>query len=152
MMPTGSCPTTSPGAPGYSPFKMCGSVPQLVVVVIRMSASLGPMSGTFLSWSSMRLGLTNTAAFIVPAMTNLPGRDVPREPAHGRAVNRFSRAPREPADDELLDLHHEVERDGGRDDPCPGIRRERPRVEQHLHERHVGEEDLEDEHRADPDP
>ena len=39
MTPTGSCPRISPGLTGYSPRTMCTSVPQMVVAVIRMTAS-----------------------------------------------------------------------------------------------------------------
>lgn len=42
MTPTGSCPITSPGRTGYSPLTICRSVPQIVVVVTRISASPGP--------------------------------------------------------------------------------------------------------------
>ncbi|MNZ97408.1 hypothetical protein D3C78_1166440 [compost metagenome] len=65
MMPTGSWPMVSPGATGYSPLRMCTSVPQMVVVVMRTSASFGPTGGIGLSTSSMRPGATNTAAFII---------------------------------------------------------------------------------------
>jgi hypothetical protein len=44
------------------------SVPQIVVVVMRMRASFGPTSGIGLSASSMRPFSTNTAAFIMVAM------------------------------------------------------------------------------------
>src|SRR3546814_5757148 len=65
MTPTGSWPMVRPGATGYSPLRMCTSVPQIVVVVMRSRASLGPISGMGLSCSSMRPGSTNTAAFIM---------------------------------------------------------------------------------------
>ena len=55
MIPTGSWPTVNPGSTGYSPFRMWTSVPQIVVVVILISASSGPTSGTGLSSSTMRL-------------------------------------------------------------------------------------------------
>ena len=45
MTPTGSWPMVRPRATGYSPFRMWMSVPQIVVVVMRTSASSGPMSG-----------------------------------------------------------------------------------------------------------
>ena len=50
MTPTGSCPRTSPGLTGYSPRTMCTSVPQIVVVVMRMTAS--PASGAGFGTSS----------------------------------------------------------------------------------------------------
>ncbi|MDT4880811.1 hypothetical protein FQZ97_1165970 [compost metagenome] len=65
MMPTGSWPMVRPAATGYSPLRMCTSVPQMVVVVIRSKASFGPISGMGLSCSSMRPGSINTAAFIM---------------------------------------------------------------------------------------
>jgi hypothetical protein len=65
ITPTGSWPTVRPRATGYSPFRICTSVPQMVVVVMRSSASLRPISGTGLSSSTMRPGSTNTAAFIL---------------------------------------------------------------------------------------
>ena len=37
MTPTGSWPMTSPGRTGYSPLRMCTSVPQIVVSVTRMT-------------------------------------------------------------------------------------------------------------------
>ena len=39
MTPTGSWPSTRPGRTAYSPFTMCTSVPQMVVVVMRTTAS-----------------------------------------------------------------------------------------------------------------
>ena len=42
MTPTGSCPITRPGRTGYSPRTMCRSVPQIVVSVMRITASPGP--------------------------------------------------------------------------------------------------------------
>lgn len=42
MTPTGSCPMTSPGRTGYSAVTICRSIPQIVVVVTRISASPGP--------------------------------------------------------------------------------------------------------------
>jgi hypothetical protein len=45
MTPTGSCPTVKPFATGYSPFRICTSVPQIVVVVTRSSASSGTHLG-----------------------------------------------------------------------------------------------------------
>ena len=65
MIPTGSWPTMRPGATGYSPFRMCTSVPQIVVVVTRSRASVGPISGIGRSCNSILPGATNTAAFIV---------------------------------------------------------------------------------------
>ena len=65
MTPTGSWPSTRPGLTGYSPRTMCTSVPQIVVAVIRMTASPGP--GTGFGTSSMPICPLprNTTAFIV---------------------------------------------------------------------------------------
>ena len=68
MTPTGSWPMVRPWATGYSPLRMCTSVPQIVVVVIRTSASSGPTSGTGFSSSTMRPGSTKIAAFIMAGM------------------------------------------------------------------------------------
>src|SRR5690606_21322804 len=68
MTPTGSWPMVKPRATGYSPLRMCTSVPQMVVVVTLISASKGPTSGTGLSSSTMRPGSTKIAAFIIMAM------------------------------------------------------------------------------------
>src|SRR4029079_5877725 len=45
MRPTGSWPRINPGFTGYSPRTMWTSVPQIVVVVIRMTACLAPVRG-----------------------------------------------------------------------------------------------------------
>ena len=42
MIPTGSCPRIRPGFTGYSPRTMCTSVPQIVVAVMRITASPSP--------------------------------------------------------------------------------------------------------------
>ena len=47
------------------------SVPQMVVVVTRISALSGPTSGTLFSSSTMRPGSTKIAAFIISAITVL---------------------------------------------------------------------------------
>src|SRR5471030_3039782 len=47
---------------------MWTSVPQMVVVVMRNNASLGPTSGIGFSTTSIRPGSTNTAAFIMEGM------------------------------------------------------------------------------------
>ena len=47
---------------------MCTSVPQMVVVVMRTSASLGPTSGTGFSTISIRPLSIKAAAFIMRAM------------------------------------------------------------------------------------
>ena len=60
----------SPRATGYSPLRMWTSVPQIVVVVTRISASSGPTSGIGFSSSTMRPGSTNTAAFILGMTTS----------------------------------------------------------------------------------
>src|SRR5574337_434134 len=62
----------NPFATGYSPFRMCTSVPQIVVVVIRRSASKGPGEGTAFSSITIRPGSTNMAAFIILGMTDIP--------------------------------------------------------------------------------
>ena len=45
MTPTGSWPRIRPGLTGYSPRTMWTSVPQIVVAVIRMTASPAPGVG-----------------------------------------------------------------------------------------------------------
>jgi hypothetical protein len=57
-------PIVSPAATGYSPLRIWMSVPHIVVVVTRTSASSGPISGIGFSSSTIRPGLTKTAAFI----------------------------------------------------------------------------------------
>jgi len=64
MIPTGSWPTINPLATGYSPRRMCTSVPQIVVVLILTSASRGPTSGTGRDSRTIRPGSANTAAII----------------------------------------------------------------------------------------
>src|SRR5262249_15860188 len=64
MTPTGSWPTVSPRATGYSPFRIWTSVPQIVVVVTLISASVGPTRGTGFPAAAIRPGSTETAAFI----------------------------------------------------------------------------------------
>lgn len=56
MTPRGLWPSVRPLRTGYSPFRMCTSIPQIVVVVIRTSASSGPISGIGLSSSAIRPG------------------------------------------------------------------------------------------------
>src|SRR5215212_4004429 len=58
-----------PGATGYSPLRMWTSVPQIVVIVTRTMASVGPQVGTGRSCSVITPGRSNTAARIesVPA-------------------------------------------------------------------------------------
>src|SRR5512144_1216704 len=72
-----------PGATGYSPFAMCTSVPQIVVVVMRTRASVGPTAGIGFSTSSRRPGATKTVAFIVVFMVGIASA-----PALSRSVNR----------------------------------------------------------------
>src|SRR3954454_17506059 len=91
ITPTGSWPTVRPLATGYSPLRMWTSVPQIVVVVTRRSASSGPTSGTGFPSSSMRPGPTNTAAFIILVIPNPPVPPVPA-PAIGRRSVRRARA------------------------------------------------------------
>ena len=71
MIPTGSWPIVRPRATGYSPLRMWMSVPQIVVVVMRMRASSGPISGTGFSSSTMRPGSTKIAAFMRAARARL---------------------------------------------------------------------------------
>ena len=89
-MPTGSCPIVSPRATGYSPFRICTSVPQMVVVVMRIRASSGPTSGIGLSSSTIRFGSTKIAAFIILVMgwNLLSGTDAKAHP--GSTVNLVS--------------------------------------------------------------
>ena len=68
MTPAGSCPTTGPGATGYSPRQMCESVPQMLVVVMRTMASVGPHVGRGTSSRWMSRTSLNTAARMVPAI------------------------------------------------------------------------------------
>ena len=65
MTPTGSWPMILPGSTGYSPRRMCTSVPQIVVIVTRTIASVAPQTGTGRSWSVMRSGPSKTAARMV---------------------------------------------------------------------------------------
>src|SRR5512138_958879 len=58
-----------PEATGYSPFRICTSVPQMVVVVTFSSASSGPTSGIGFSRSSIFPFSTNTVARIVLAIS-----------------------------------------------------------------------------------
>src|SRR5262245_53041982 len=74
MTPTGSWPRTRPGLTGYSPRTMCTSVPQMVVVVIRMTASPARGLGFATSSTAMRSLPRKTTAFIV-FMRWLPQRD-----------------------------------------------------------------------------
>src|SRR5690606_41831997 len=67
----GSSPTVCAGATGHSPLRICTSVQQMGVVVMRIRASVGPPSGMGLSASSIRPGSTNTAALIISAMEHL---------------------------------------------------------------------------------
>src|SRR5262245_2936808 len=69
MTPTGSWPSTRPGTTGISPFRMWTSVPQIVVVVTRSTASCGPGTGIGRSSSRIRPGPANTAAFMVVRLT-----------------------------------------------------------------------------------
>src|SRR5829696_3184459 len=66
MTLTGSWPTMRPGATGYSPLRICTSVPQIVVIVARTMASVGPQAGIARSCNAMTPGRSNTAARIVP--------------------------------------------------------------------------------------
>src|ERR1700739_72147 len=61
-----------PFATGYPPFRMWMSVPQIVVVVMRTSASSGPTSGMGLPSRTMRPGSTKTAAFICGIKISIP--------------------------------------------------------------------------------
>src|SRR5687767_11746715 len=81
MTPTGSCPTMRPGATGYSPRRMWTSVPQIVVIVTRTMASVGPQEGTGRSCRVMTPARSKTAA----RMESVPGR-VATGPETGAAV------------------------------------------------------------------
>ena len=65
MTPTGSCPRTSPGRTGYSPFTMWTSVPQIVVMVTLISASPGPGRGRATSSTLNSCGAWKTFARMV---------------------------------------------------------------------------------------
>src|SRR5262245_23817495 len=64
ITPTGSWPRIRPGRTGYSPLTMCTSVPQIVVAVMRMTAS--PARGLGFGTSSIRRSSIplKTTAFI----------------------------------------------------------------------------------------
>src|SRR4051812_5577591 len=66
---------TRPGFTGYSPLRMWTSVPQIVVVVIRMTASPGPAVGRATSVTAMSPGARKTVARIVSV---LGGRLAPK--------------------------------------------------------------------------
>src|SRR5918993_3883660 len=70
-----------PGATGYSPRRMWTSVPQMVVIVTRTMASVGPQEGTGRSCRVMTPGRSKTAA----RMESVPGR-VLTGPETGAAV------------------------------------------------------------------
>src|SRR6476646_10090849 len=53
-----------PGLTGYSPFRMCRSVPQIVVKVTRITASPTPAVGRGTSSTRIWFGPRNTLAFI----------------------------------------------------------------------------------------
>src|SRR5687768_2105824 len=74
ITPTGSWPRISPGRTGYSPLTIWTSVPQMVVAVIRTTAS--PARGRGLGTSSIRSSLTprNTTAFIFCIVSLQTGR------------------------------------------------------------------------------
>src|SRR5215207_10339477 len=76
MTPTGSWPTMRPGATGYSPRRMCTSVPQMVVIVTRTIASVGPHTGTGRSRSRIWSAPSKTAARIVSVAFPADGRSV----------------------------------------------------------------------------
>src|SRR5262245_27352996 len=65
MTPTGSWPRISPGRTGYSPRTMWTSVPQMVVAVMRITASPKPARGRDTSSTAMQSFPLNTTAFIV---------------------------------------------------------------------------------------
>src|SRR4051812_42423342 len=65
MTPTGSWPRTRPGLTGYSPRTMWTSVPQMVVVVMRISASPAPGRGLGMSSIERWSVLWKTTAFMV---------------------------------------------------------------------------------------
>src|SRR3954467_1697721 len=76
ITPTGSWPMINPGRTGYSPCKMCTSVPQIVVRVTRITASPIPALGRGTSSTRMSLTPWNTVAFIIltPARVSLRSR------------------------------------------------------------------------------
>src|SRR6185369_12445969 len=63
--PTGSCPTIKPDLTGYSPRKICTSVPQMVVSVTRISASPTPGLGLATSRNLIEPCFSKTAARIM---------------------------------------------------------------------------------------
>src|SRR4051812_7626511 len=65
IVPTGSWPSTRPERTGYSPRMMWMSVPQIVVVVILMTASPGPECGRGTSSRDTRSLPAKTMAFMV---------------------------------------------------------------------------------------
>src|SRR6476659_3553076 len=77
MTPTGSWPMISPGRTGYSPLRMWMSVPQIVVVVTRTTASPTPARGFGTDPTRMSFGPWNTVARIV-SVARLAGRGVSR--------------------------------------------------------------------------
>ena len=75
MTPTGSWPMTSPGRTGYSPLRMWTSVPQIVVVVTRMTASPAPARGFGTASTRMSFGPWKTVARMV-SVPRFAGRGV----------------------------------------------------------------------------
>src|SRR4249919_2811910 len=66
---------TRPGRTGYSPLRMWISVPQIVVVVTRTTASLTPARGFGTDSTRMSFGPWNTVARMV-SVARLAGRGV----------------------------------------------------------------------------
>src|SRR5574338_460490 len=89
ITPTGSCPITSPGFTGYSPRTICRSVPQIVVNVIRMTASPTPAVGRDISSMPIWFGPRKTFAFIVCILAPILVRQQPVPLLWGTIVESF---------------------------------------------------------------
>src|SRR6478735_2273356 len=74
MTPTGSWPMIRPGRTGYSPFRIWMSVPQIVVLVTRITASPAPARGFGADSTRMSPGPWNTVARIVSVARVSVGR------------------------------------------------------------------------------
>src|SRR5215471_20213664 len=93
MTPTGSWPRISPGLTGYSPRTMCTSVPQIVVVVILMTASPARGVGRGTSSTAIRFVPLNTTAFIVFMATSAVAAVQKSTPAREKSAARQAPAP-----------------------------------------------------------
>src|SRR6476469_3934603 len=74
MTPTGSWPMIRPGRTGYSPLRMWMSVPQIVVVVTRTTASPAAARGLGTDSTRMSFGPWKTVARIVAVSRCADGR------------------------------------------------------------------------------